>query len=116
DKVELDIEREIFEQIEKNKIQTATPKKESVPGEHRLAEMCEKWVAGTVRTDGFEKIKAVVDCANGAASNVAPELFRLCKLDATFTHAKPDGKNINEKCGALHPEVVAKEVVTQKAD
>src|SRR5207244_2620828 len=63
DAVELDIEREIFEQIEKNKIQTAQPKKPSVPGEHRLAEMYEKWVVGTVRTEGFSKIKAVVDCA-----------------------------------------------------
>jgi phosphoglucosamine mutase len=116
DAVELDIEREIFEQIKKNKIQAASPKQPSFPGDHKLAVMYEKWLARTVRCNGFEKITAVVDCANGAASNVAPELFRLCKLNATFTHAKPDGRNINENCGALHPEVVAKEVVAQKAD
>jgi len=58
----------------------------------------------------------VVDCANGAASAVAPELFRLSGIRAEFTHIQPDGRNINENCGALHPEVVAREVVERQAD
>jgi phosphoglucosamine mutase len=116
DAVEMEIEREIFGQIEKNQIQVAAAKKASVPGEHRLAEMYEKWLAEGVRTEGLGKLKVVADCANGAASKVAQELFRLCKINATFTHASPNGRNINEKCGALHPDVVAKEVVAQKAD
>src|ERR1700678_772366 len=37
----------------------------------------------------------------------APELFRALKIDATFLNAAPDGQNINENCGALHPEMVA---------
>ena len=36
--------------------------------------------------------------------------FQLCKIKATFVHSAPDGKNINESCGALHPETVAKAV------
>jgi phosphoglucosamine mutase len=116
DAVELDIEREIFAQIEKNDIQAAHAKTPSLPGEQRLAEMYEKWLRTSVRSNGFAKLKVVADCANGAASNVAPELFRLCGINATFTHAKPNGRNINEKCGALHPEVVAKEVIAQEAD
>jgi phosphoglucosamine mutase len=61
----------------------------------------------------------VIDCANGAASAIAPQLF--AELNANgggtviLTHASPNGRNINEHCGALHPEVVAKEVVAQKA-
>jgi len=56
----------------------------------------------------------VIDCANGAASAVAPQLFAAL-LEAgggtvEVTHASPDGRNINEGCGALHPEVVAAEV------
>src|SRR6266568_4257223 len=39
-----------------------------------------------------------------------PELFRACRMQATFVHASPDGKNINEGCGALHPETVAKRI------
>lgn len=116
DAVELEIEREIFTQIEKNSIQAGSPKEPSIPGDHKLAEHYERWLSETVCNDGLSQIRLVVDCANGAASKVAQELFRLCKINATFTHANPDGRNINEKCGALHPEVVAKEVVTQKAD
>ena len=52
----------------------------------------------------------LVDCANGAATAEAPELFRACRIQATFTYCAPDGKNINEGCGALHPETVAKTI------
>lgn len=52
----------------------------------------------------------VIDCANGAASAVAPELFAGLKGTVAVTHASPDGKNINENCGATKPQVVAAEV------
>ena len=59
--------------------------------------------------------RIVIDCANGAASAVAPQLFRGLGGDVVITHASPTGRNINQQCGALHPEVVAAEVVAQKA-
>ena len=52
----------------------------------------------------------VIDCANGAASAVAPQLFEALQGTIEVTHASPDGRNINANCGALHPEVVAAEV------
>jgi phosphoglucosamine mutase len=52
----------------------------------------------------------VIDCANGAASAVAPQLFESLQGTIEVTHASPDGRNINENCGALHPEIVAAEV------
>jgi phosphoglucosamine mutase len=52
----------------------------------------------------------VIDCANGAASVIAPQLFDSLKGTVEVTHASPDGRNINADCGALHPEVVAREV------
>ena len=56
----------------------------------------------------------VADCANGAAAAVAPELFRRLNRDGrakvTLLNISPDGHNINDGCGALHPEYVAKEV------
>jgi phosphoglucosamine mutase len=64
----------------------------------------------------LEGMTVVVDCANGAASGVAAEVLR--RLGATV-HAifdAPDGRNINDGCGALHPEVVAAEVVRLGAD
>ena len=52
----------------------------------------------------------VIDCANGAASTVAPQIFAELQGTVEVTHASPDGRNINEACGALHPEIVAAEV------
>jgi phosphoglucosamine mutase len=52
----------------------------------------------------------VIDCANGAASVIAPQLFAELQGTVEVTHASPNGRNINERCGALHPEVVAAEV------
>src|SRR5690348_1820140 len=61
----------------------------------------------------------VVDCANGAASAIAPQLFAELNAngggEAILKNVSPDGRNINEKCGALHPDVVAKEVVAHNA-
>jgi phosphoglucosamine mutase len=59
-------------------------------------------------------MKVVVDCANGAAAAIAPELFRRMNRDGgakvTLLNVTPDGRNINANCGALHPNFVAAEV------
>jgi phosphoglucosamine mutase len=59
--------------------------------------------------------RIVVDCANGAATSVAPQLFEHLGGEVIITHSSPTGRNINENCGALHPDIVAREVVAQKA-
>lgn len=64
----------------------------------------------------LDGLKLVVDCANGAASAIAPELFARLGGDVHFTHTHPDGRNINENCGALHPEIVAAETKAHQAD
>ncbi|HME59556.1 MAG TPA: phosphoglucosamine mutase [Terracidiphilus sp.] len=58
----------------------------------------------------------VADCANGAAAAVAPELFRRLGGDVILENIKPDGRNINLNCGALHPAQVAAEVSARGAD
>jgi phosphoglucosamine mutase len=58
----------------------------------------------------------VLDCANGAASAIAPELFSTLGGTLHLTHSHPDGRNINEQCGALHPEIVAAETIARNAD
>ena len=52
-------------------------------------------------------LRVVVDCANGAASGVAPEVFRRLGVEVVAMNGDPDGSLINEGCGALHPELVA---------
>jgi phosphoglucosamine mutase len=51
----------------------------------------------------LEGLKIVVDCANGAAYKVAPAVFAELGADVVTLSARPDGVNINDDCGALHP-------------
>ncbi len=52
----------------------------------------------------------VVDCANGAAASIAPSLFRPLGGNITLLNITPDGRNINDNCGALYPQWVAAQV------
>jgi phosphoglucosamine mutase len=72
-----------------------------------------EWLASAIATD-VSRLRVIVDCANGAATAEAPELFRACRVQATFVHSSPDGKNINEGCGALHPQSVAQRISDAK--
>jgi phosphoglucosamine mutase len=54
--------------------------------------------------------RIVVDCANGATTSVAPQLFRELGFDVTFLGDAPDGRNINLHCGSTHPEMLARTV------
>lgn len=56
-------------------------------------------------------VRMVVDCANGAASDVAPAAYRQAGADVIAINAEPDGLNINEKCGSTHLEVVREAVL-----
>jgi len=69
--------------------------------------------AADARLDGMT---IVVDCANGAAWVVAPEVLRRLGAEVVAINAAPDGRNINVGCGALHPDVVAAEVLRLGAD
>jgi phosphoglucosamine mutase len=60
-------------------------------------------------------LRIVADCANGAAAAIAPELFRRLGGDVTLLNITPDGRNINDHCGALHPTAVAAEVAARRA-
>lgn len=54
----------------------------------------------------LDGIKVVIDCANGAAYKVAPEVLQELGADVTAIGIEPDGENINHECGALHPHRV----------
>ncbi len=69
--------------------------------------------AAEARLDG---LKVVVDCANGAASVFAPQVLRRLGAEVYPIFCEPDGTNINEGCGALHPDVVAGAVRAAGAD
>ncbi|MGY0234739.1 phosphoglucosamine mutase [Longispora urticae] len=50
----------------------------------------------------LEGLKVVIDCANGAAFEVAPEAYRRAGADVVVIHGEPDGLNINDECGSTH--------------
>ena len=60
-------------------------------------------------------MKVVLDCANGAASQLGPSLFRSLGADVIAIHDQPNGRNINDGCGSLHPEILQKKVIETSA-
>jgi phosphoglucosamine mutase len=64
----------------------------------------------------LENFRMVIDCANGAASALAPRLFARFGAEVLTMNCQPDGRNINADCGSLHLEHLQKKVSDEKAD
>jgi phosphoglucosamine mutase len=115
DAVELAMEHEIFEKL----LQIQEPDPAAAVAPEVDASLRAAYIdfllkqVPDLRLDGKT---IVMDCANGAASAIAPELFSHFGGKLVLTHTTPDGRNINDQCGALHPAIVAKEVLAHKAD
>jgi phosphoglucosamine mutase len=67
-------------------------------------------------SDWLRGVRIVVDCANGAMSEVAPRLLTKLGADVVVTHASPNGTNINEACGAVHVDALRAAMRTVNAD
>jgi phosphoglucosamine mutase len=114
DSTELAIEAEIFRLLESStNNQQPTTNNPSV-NESDRAEYIRSLLAAVpgLSLDGQ---RIVIDCANGAASAIAPQLFAELAGTVILTHASPNGRNINQNCGALYPKTVAAEVVQHHA-
>ena len=64
----------------------------------------------------LEGLKLVIDCGNGAAYKIAPMVFSELGARVISIGTSPDGKNINDGCGSLHPEKLQQRVVAEAAD
>lgn len=83
------------------------------------AQALERYVDHVVTSlppDALAGLRVVLDCANGAASEVAPQLFARLGADVVALHHTPDGRNINAGCGSTHLEVLAGAVPARGAD
>jgi phosphoglucosamine mutase len=78
----------------------------------------ETYVSHLVRSapNRFDGLKVVIDCANGAASETAPEALRRLGAEVVTVAAAPDGLNINLNCGSTHIEGLQREVIGHRAD
>ena len=114
DQVELKIEAEIFEQLEAG---AHIDRPFLAPAvEPRFVIEYEDYLWKLFPALDLTGFRLVIDCANGAASAIAPDLFTRLGARVDVTHAAPDGHNINAHCGALHPEIVAAETLKRGAD
>ncbi len=114
DATEMRIEEEIFRALERTGEEAVVEQRAPEVNEADRAEYV-RFLLAAVPGLTLENRKIVIDCANGAASSVAPQLFSDLAGEVVITHASPTGRNINEECGALHPEIVAAEVLEQGA-
>jgi phosphoglucosamine mutase len=111
---ELAIEREIFSLLQNPPKPSGAVVFSSLPGEAGLRRAYIEWLSHNVSSD-LSGLKVLVDCANGAAAAEAPELFHSCGIEATFLHARPNGNNINENCGALYPQHLAQSIAAMES-
>ena len=112
DEVEEDLEREISKQ--KDAPITGPPASlliDEALDEEYLAFLRGRVIAGAK----LAGMKLVLDCANGAASHLAPTLFNSLGAEVVAIHNQPNGRNINAGCGSLHPESLQKKVVETRA-
>lgn len=115
DEFELAIEKRMGENLDQYLAGAAdlgrAQRLEDAPG--RYIEFVKRTFPKDIRLDG---LKIVVDCANGAAYKVAPTILHELGADVIPMAVTPDGKNINDGCGATHPQALAAKVVETGAD
>ncbi|MGM0440498.1 MAG: phosphoglucosamine mutase [Chlamydiota bacterium] len=114
------IEDELAEMVYKNDFLKDLPPNDKIGKNFKVEDASGRYIefakATLPRGMSLKNLKIVIDCANGAGYKVAPSIFR--ELDATV-HSygdDPDGLNINDQCGSLHPQVIQKGVIDHKAD
>ena len=75
-----------------------------------------EYVKGTFPNGSLEGLKIVIDCANGAAYKVAPAVLWELGAEVISVAVQPDGRNINDRCGATYPQLMQEAVLLHQAD
>ena len=111
---------DVEDEIEKN-LETVVPHPtgSEVGRVKEMADAYEAYLAHlleTVNTGALKGLKIVVDCANGAASEVAPDLYSRAGAQVIAIHNAPNGININDNCGSTHLESLIETVKKNSCD
>lgn len=117
DDEEAAIERAVHE-ILKGNDDLARPTGAGVGTQRQAGDAAEEYIAfltGQFPLD-LSGLRIAVDCGNGAASRIAPEVLRRLGAEVTVYHAEPNGVNINVGCGSTHPAVICQAVKETGAD
>ena len=75
-----------------------------------------EFAKASIQNMSLEGLRIVLDCANGATYHITKYILNELGATVILKNATPDGKNINEQCGAMHPELLKAEVLREKAD
>ena len=114
-KLSLEQESELEEVLARTKAPTILPAFEEGVDESAKGEYLTR-LRRSFPSNDFSTLRIVLDCANGAASYFATELFGSLGANVETIHASPTGTNINEACGSTHPEDLVEQVLASGAD
>jgi phosphoglucosamine mutase len=115
DQIESQIEKLVFS----GEIEKVRPAADEIGKAVRIDDALGRYIefakAGFPKNLTLENLRIVVDCGNGAAYKSSPCVLRELGAEVIVFGDHPDGKNINENCGSMHPEKLCAEVIAQKA-
>ena len=115
DEIELAIEQHILS----SELASDHIRSENLGKAHRIEDARGRYIEfakSSIQNASLNGLTIGLDCANGAAYQLGPWIFKELGADVIKINADPDGYNINNNCGALHPETVAKLVIENNAD
>ncbi|HEX8736497.1 MAG TPA: phosphoglucosamine mutase [Pyrinomonadaceae bacterium] len=112
---EREIEKDIYDNS-KFEIQNSKFEKINSSNSAKYQNAYLDYLADEFKNLRLENFKIVIDCAHGAASNLAPRLLERFGARVVAINCQPDGRNINADCGSLHIEGLQARVAAEKAD
>ena len=113
DSIELEIENQLEQPLEVVASDKLGKVERITDAAGRYIEFCKSTIPTRIKLNG---LKLVVDCAHGATYHVAPNVFSELGAEVISLSSKPNGLNINEKCGATDPEELRMAVIEHHAD
>lgn len=113
-------EQEMEALVEKNDFRDSLPADSDIGKNAKITDADGRYIefvkATFPRRQSLKTLKIALDCANGAGYRVAPLVFRELDAQVFVYGVSPNGLNINDGCGSLHPETVQKAVIDHRAD
>lgn len=115
---EREIEKDIFNMAHKTQIEAEEKRTEeiNISNAAKYQDAYLEYLKREFENLSLKNLRIVMDCANGASSNLAPALFKSLDADVIVIHNQPDGRNINKNCGSLHLENLQAKVSETGAD
>jgi phosphoglucosamine mutase len=114
-----EVEEKIEKLVLKDELKTEHISSKEIGRAYRIDDAQGRYIEfakNSIQNTSLKGLKIVLDCANGAAYKVAPLILSELGADVIVLNNSPDGNNINQECGSLHPEVIKAAVLGHEAD